>query len=75
MKAVAITPTTTGVAASSSVFLYYSGGIITSSACGTGVNHAVLVIGYGRDNALNMDYWLLKNSWGTWWGEKGYFRL
>lgn len=32
-------------------------------------NHGVLVVGY------TPDYWIVKNSWGTKWGEKGYFKL
>ncbi|XP_060586273.1 procathepsin L-like [Ruditapes philippinarum] len=38
------------------------------------VNHAMTAIGYGRSNT-GMDFWILKNSWGEDWGEKGYMRL
>ena len=37
------------------------------------VDHAVTAIGYGTDNGKN--YWLIRNSWGTDWGEGGYGRL
>jgi len=38
------------------------------------LNHAVVLVGYGTDETLG-DYWLVRNSWGTGFGENGYIRL
>ena len=56
----------------------YSSGIldVPSSKCPTsGINHAVLLVGYGTDPTTGMTYWIIKNSWGKSWGESGYFRI
>ena len=53
---------------------FYSKGILDPSSCSTsGINHAVTLVGYGNESGK--DYWILKNSWGSSWGESGYFRL
>jgi hypothetical protein len=50
------------------------GGIFNSETCYTnGVNHAVLVVGF--DLSGTTPYWILRNSWGSSWGEGGYMRL
>ncbi|XP_022664014.1 cathepsin L1-like [Varroa destructor] len=52
---------------------YYRQGILDVPDCGTRPTHAVLLVGYGTERGV--DYWILKNSWGTSWGENGYFRM
>jgi C1A family cysteine protease len=53
---------------------YYTGGIITpSDGCGTSLDHCVQLTGFGSANGT--DYWHVRNSWGTDWGEKGYLRV
>ncbi|CAH0545770.1 unnamed protein product [Brassicogethes aeneus] len=52
----------------------YSSGIFTDSTCNKNrQNHEMVVIGYGTE--ADTDYWIVRNSWGESWGEKGYFRV
>jgi len=52
---------------------YYRGGILDVPGCGNQPTHAVLLVGYGSEGGK--DYWIIKNSWGEGWGERGYFRM
>merc|ERR1712130_65801 len=40
-------------------------------------NHAVTCVGYGSEkhNGKTIEYWIMKNTWGSDWGEDGYFRI
>ena len=72
--AVALQPVSVGVDAKAEHFQHYKSGVITGN-CGTKLDHAVLVVGYGFDHEHGVSYWLVKNSWGDKWGEKGYVKL
>ncbi|KAG0451853.1 hypothetical protein HPP92_026221 [Vanilla planifolia] len=57
-------------------FNLYKKGVYSSDTCGRDpmdVNHAVLAVGYGVEDGI--PYWLIKNSWGTNWGDNGYFKM
>jgi len=71
--AVASQPVSVAIEADKRVFQLYRGGVFQSDECGTQLDHAVLVVGYGTEGG--MDYWKVKNSWGVSWGEGGYIRM
>lgn len=54
-------------------FKHYGGGIITQ--CGTVPDHAVVLVGYRVSDDAEGSYWIIKNSWGTKWGENGFARI
>lgn len=61
---------------------FYSSGVWHDEKCNTDAvpyptNHAVLLVGYGQDNSTGkpQDYWLIKNSWSSHWGDEGYVKI
>lgn len=48
----------------------YRGGVFSGPSC-SGVNHAINIVGWNDDGG----YWIMRNSWGTGWGENGYMRI
>ena len=77
MSAVAQQPVSVGVEAQTQLFQHYKSGVF-SGDCGSAplglIDHGVLLVGYGTD-PTGGDYWKIKNSWGSKWGDSGYVRI
>jgi len=74
LNAVAQQPVSIAIEADQSGFQFYGGGVF-NGACGTALDHGVLAVGFDHDATSNLDYWIVKNSWGNTWGEAGYIRM
>jgi len=61
------------IEADTSVFQFYTSGVITSSSCGQQLDHGVTAVGYGTEGGD--DYFLVRNSWGASWGASGYVKI
>ena len=66
-------PVSVGIDADADSFMYYRSGVITDKECGTELDHGVLAVGYGTERGH--DYYLVKNSWGEYWGDKGFVKV
>lgn len=62
------------ISAAAEPWMSYETGVF-SSPCGTDVDHAIVLEGYGTDSSAGLDYYLVRNSWGEGWGEAGYIRI
>jgi len=61
------------VAVDTSTWQFYQGGILTGATCGNNIDTVVVAIGY--DTTVSSPFWILRNYWGTDWGEGGYIRI
>jgi C1A family cysteine protease len=70
-------PVSIAVDAANLAWQFYFGGVVRH-LCGTSLDHGVLNVGYGYEESKlwgNTDFWVVKNSWGSSWGESGYIRI
>ncbi|OMJ81758.1 hypothetical protein SteCoe_17699 [Stentor coeruleus] len=72
IQAIAQQPVSIAVEADQTIWQFYKGGVISRN-CGDLLDHGALAVGYSLTNTP--PYYLVKNSWGTDWGENGYIRI
>jgi C1A family cysteine protease len=72
-NAVNLGPVSVAIQADQYVFQAYQSGILNDPACGTELDHAVVIVGFGEEQG--QQYWIVRNSWGPAWGDNGYIRI
>lgn len=75
LRAAAKQPISIAINSNSLAFYQYKSGVLDTDKCGPRVNHAVNIVGFGTDQATGKPYWIIKNSWGSGWGENGFIRI
>jgi len=67
-------PVNVAVSAGNDVFRNYTSGIVTEAdGCPTRVDHAIVAVGWGVED--DVEYYIVRNSWNTTWGDKGYIKI
>jgi cathepsin X len=66
-------PISCGIAVPDDLFHNYTGGIYEDKSGEMDIDHEISVVGYGVENGVK--FWVVRNSWGTYWGENGFFRV
>jgi len=68
-------PMSIAVSAGNDCWRWYKGGILSAlDNCPTSIDHGVALVGVARD-AQGTEFWVVQNSWGSWWGDRGYIYL
>lgn len=74
LKAINEQPVSVGIEVQND-FMHYTSGIYTNDNCGQALNHGVTAVGFNVEKDESKSYFIVKNSWGNRWGEKGYIRM
>eukprot|EP00927_Polykrikos_kofoidii_P004600 TRINITY_DN1181_c0_g1_i1.p1 TRINITY_DN1181_c0_g1~~TRINITY_DN1181_c0_g1_i1.p1 ORF type:complete len:400 (-),score=49.70 TRINITY_DN1181_c0_g1_i1:218-1417(-) len=75
---VAVNTGAVAVSVAASGWSWYSNGIFSGCEKDAVIDHAVVLFGYGKGkdgNERDVNFWLVRNSWGAGWGEAGFIRL
>jgi len=76
VAAINVQPVSVAIDASKNSFQLYKSGVYYEPSCSSSrLDHGVLAVGYGTDDASGSDYYIVKNSWGTSWGTAGYLLM
>jgi cathepsin L len=75
MRAVSHQPISVAIQANLTSFRFYKRGVYQDPQCGDQLDHGVLIVGYGTDILQGLDYWIVKNSWTSNWGDEGYIKI
>jgi len=67
-------PVSIAVDASQTAFQSYTSGVVTAD-CGTSLDHGIMAVGYDVDEETGVEYFLVKNQWGSSWGDNGYIKI
>jgi len=54
---------------------FWEGGVLDDDSASTQTNHIISITGWGKDDKSGKDYWIIRNSWGEYWGEMGFAKI